>query len=189
MTCASGYHPSNATLLCLRGEFVVGSKSCVENACDTVPESVPHINATASAEPCEGTASQATCTFVCDEGYEPNGGSVTCVRGDWNLNGASCTLLPCRAEPTVTHYTGSGCVNTASNATCNVNCDQGYHQVNGPATCYAGVWQEPLPTCEEDPCPNVRFVFSPNMSLVFQYSTPSIMSPNFNNRSHPTLRT
>ena len=100
-----------------------------------------------------------------------------------------CVPDPCDSEPPIANYTGSGCASTATNATCDVNCDQGYHQVNGPATCYAGVWQEPLPTCEEDPCPNVRFVFSPNMSLVFQYSTPSIMFPNFNNRSHPTLRT
>ena len=156
VTCSSGYHPSNATILCLLGEFVVGGKSCLENACDTVPESMPHINMTASAEPCVGTASQDTCSYICDNGYEPSGGSVTCVRGEWNLNGASCVLKPCRAEPTVLHYTGSGCVNTASNATCNVNCDQGWHQVNGPASCYAGEWTEPLPTCEEDSCPSVR---------------------------------
>ena len=67
-----------------------------------------------------------------------------------------CGPDPCDSEPLIANYTGSGCANTASNATCDVNCDQGYHQVNGPATCYAGVWTEPLPTCEEDPCPDVR---------------------------------
>ena len=67
-----------------------------------------------------------------------------------------CVPDPCDSEPLIANYTGSGCADTASNATCNVNCDQGYHQVNGPATCYAGVWTEPLPTCEEDSCPSVR---------------------------------
>ena len=67
-----------------------------------------------------------------------------------------CAPDPCDSEPLIANYTGSGCANTASNATCDVNCDQGYHQVNGPATCYAGMWTEPLPTCEEDPCPDVR---------------------------------
>jgi hypothetical protein len=44
-------------------------------------------------------------------------------------------------------------VGTPTNDTCNVNCDQGYHQdSSGPATCYAGVWTT-KPTCEEDPCP------------------------------------
>ena len=67
-----------------------------------------------------------------------------------------CAPDPCDSEPLIANYTGSGCANTASNATCDVNCDQGYHQINGPATCYAGVWTDPLPTCEEDPCPDVR---------------------------------
>ena len=88
-----------------------------------------------------------------------------------------CVPDACDSEPSIANYTGSGCASTASNATCNVNCDQGYHQVNGPATCYAGVWQEPLPTCEEDPCPNVRFVFSQYVSRLSILNT-LIMFPN-----------
>ena len=38
-----------------------------------------------------------------------------------------------------------------------MNCDAGYYTVGNPAKCFAGVWMEPLPRCEEQTCSHLPF--------------------------------
>ena len=46
---------------------------------------------------------------------------------------------------------------TLSNGTCVVNCDDGFYTTGNPATCFGGVWMEPLPACIEETCSHLPF--------------------------------
>ena len=183
ISCQSGYTPSGS-LECSLGLWVESTMPTCDMDCSSNPP-IRFLNNTATT--CQNTSSGTTCNGVaCQRSssayYSYNSQvAVTCYNGTYVTSVSNsvsndfstyasvetyestvnliCVPDACDSEPSIANYTGSGCANTATNATCNVNCDQGYHQVNGPATCYAGVWQEPLPTCEEDPCPNVRIYF------------------------------
>ena len=92
-------------------------------------------------------------TYVVGDPNDDDTSSYVDVETYENTVQLMCTPDSCDSEPVIANYSGSGCAGTSSNETCGIVCDAGYHEENGPASCYAGVWT--LPTCEEDPCPDV----------------------------------
>ena len=152
MTCVEGHsanwHP-DPVVTCYNGSWLGGE--CLPNPCLTDPP-FEHLNEAASM--CENTTSGDTCSYVCDEDYEPNG-NATCLRGEW-LNDTRCVLLPCRENPVGIEFMNSSsteCALTESGTDCEIDCDDGYVAVGAP-TCNLAVWNASSTHCEEAPCGN-----------------------------------
>ena len=106
--CADGYSASGPAT-CILGEWHTNGHSCLENACDTSEPQIEHL-----VSSCVGTQSRANCTYECATGYSPSS-SVSCLRGEWLLNGVSCDPDPCESVPPfdfVNHEQSDGCVGT-----------------------------------------------------------------------------
>ena len=124
--------------------------TCIEESCSHVP----FLNVNLTLSDCNGTASQSTCTIVCDEGYSTTQNYTTCVRGGW-VGNVSCVPNPCTNDlPLISQLNVSAstttCNNTASGSSCEITCESGFTP-SSSLECSLGSWVEStIPTCDMD---------------------------------------
>ena len=147
VTCDEGYTSSSTTgssVQC-QSSSTFTSMTCDPNPCGS------NFN-TANISPTVGsganTASGATHTFTCSDGFTASG-VATCAVGSWSSPFPTCDPNPCGSNfntANISPTVGSG-ANTASGATHAFTCAADY-VASGVATCTNGVWN--TPTCESD---------------------------------------
>lgn len=156
--------PSGFKYTCVAGSWStpVSPVSCAANACDASILTPNNANGQAMLL-CKGYADGAACPLVCKSGYAPipANSAFLCSSGQWNDQGITmqCSAKPCNDPPILPDHADLGsmrCANTASGASCLLECEVGYSApANARYSCFAGAWSTHPYTCTPFPCNDV----------------------------------
>ncbi|XP_069823516.1 E-selectin-like isoform X2 [Dendropsophus ebraccatus] len=158
-SCKEGFAMvGSSSLLCTTpGQWSGSPPTCEAIQCDSPP--APKNGAIACFSDGETLPYNATCNFICDEGFILEGNpSIQCVTPSWwSAESPQCKAIQCE-RPEQPENGSMNCANSEEmleyNSACTFTCDEGFAMVGSPSTqCSAtGQWTENPPKCQAIQC-------------------------------------